>query len=174
LFTATTRLAHTVAVARQNSDQCCAPDLDLSRRSDIDCSQRQISQALTSRRTVNMSWEWDNRYVDFLPDYQARYIHEHEDQRFARLLQALQTLRTRIPDQDCLIDNAELLLEIQPWISHIQRCGLCLRRVLEQGHLRAQQARISSRMLPSVLISPKQCMHHFNTIAAAIARSASR
>ena len=69
-----------------------------------------------------MSWEWDNRYTDWLPPDQAQYITEHEDERFRRLVEAVQGLRARVPTEEYVTANAAVLLELQPWISHINRC----------------------------------------------------
>jgi hypothetical protein len=70
-----------------------------------------------------MSWEWDDRYSTWLPPDQAAYVAEHEDVRFASLVSALQDVSAKIPAQEDVIRNPEVILDIQPWIYHINKCA---------------------------------------------------
>lgn len=71
-----------------------------------------------------MSWEWDERYANWLPEPLAEQIKGHEFERFRRLTQALQGVAESIPDSEHIRSDPAAFLRLGPWLDHVNRCDL--------------------------------------------------
>lgn len=69
-----------------------------------------------------MSWEWDERYANWLPAPLTEQIKGHESERFRRLVQAIQGVADSIPDSEHIRNDPAAFLRLGPWLDHVNRC----------------------------------------------------